>query len=123
MNGNKISLDTNIILYLLSGDETLSGFLQQKQVYVSVLTELELIGYPDITIEERQQITNFLKDCTIIEINDDIKSIYVELRIRYKIKLGDAVTAATSMYLDLPFITADKGFNKITELQLTLYNR
>jgi PIN domain nuclease of toxin-antitoxin system len=35
--------------------------------------------------------------------------------------LGDAAAAATAIYLDLPFISADKGFNKITELQFTLY--
>jgi len=74
---------TLMILYLLSGDDTLSGFLHEKQVYISFITELELIGYPDITGKEQKQITNFLKDCAIIEINDDIKSIYVELRRKY----------------------------------------
>ena len=45
-------MDTNIVLYLLSGDKTLANFLQDKQGYVSVITELELIGYPDITTRE-----------------------------------------------------------------------
>lgn len=52
MSGNKIALDTNIILYLLAGDETVSTFLQDKEAFVSVVTELELIGYPDITAKE-----------------------------------------------------------------------
>jgi len=38
------------------------------------------------------------------------------------LKLGDAVVAATAIYLDLPFMSADKAFNKVTELQLALYN-
>jgi predicted nucleic acid-binding protein len=37
-------------------------------------------------------------------------------------KLGDAVTTATAIYLDLPLITANKDFSKILELQLTQYN-
>lgn len=44
MNGNKLFLDTNVILYLLGGDETLAIFLDKKQLYISVITELELLG-------------------------------------------------------------------------------
>ncbi|MEJ7680947.1 MAG: type II toxin-antitoxin system VapC family toxin [Segetibacter sp.] len=86
-------------MYLLAGDETLAVFLQDKQGYVSVITELELIGYPAITVEEQQQIKSFLNDCTIIEINDEIKSIYINIRKQYRLKLGDAVVAATAIYL------------------------
>ena len=39
MSGNRMVLDTNIILYLFAGDKTLSEFLQDKQGYVSVITE------------------------------------------------------------------------------------
>lgn len=121
MNGNKIVLDTNIILYLLSGDKTLSEFLQDKEGYVSVVTELELIGFPDITAKELKQVKSFLDDCIVIEITEEIKSIYSMLRKQYRLKLGDAMAAATAIYLDLPFMSADRAFTKITELQLTSY--
>ena len=121
MSGNKIVLDTNIILYLLAGDETLSSFLQDKEGYVSVITELELIGFPDISSKELKQVKSFLGNCTIIEINEEIKSIYSILRKQYRLKLGDACAASTAIYLDLPFMSADKIFNKISELQLTSY--
>lgn len=123
MNGSRLVLDANIILYLLSGDKTIADFLQDKQVYLSVVTELELIGYPEITDAESGEINNFLEDCTVIEINDEIKTIYSRLRKQYRLKLGDAVAAATALYFDLPFITADKAFGKVSELQLMLYNR
>jgi predicted nucleic acid-binding protein len=121
MSGNSIALDTNIILYLLSGDETLSEFLQDKKGYVSVITELELIGYQQITVKEQLQINSFLLDCTVIDINEEIKTIYVQLRKKYKLKLGDAIAAATAIYLDVPFISADADFTKVTELQFTRY--
>jgi hypothetical protein len=38
MNGNKIFVDTNIILYLLSGDKTLAELLDRKQLYISFIT-------------------------------------------------------------------------------------
>ncbi len=119
----EIVLDTNIVLYLLSGDETISGFLQGREAYVSVITELELIGYPDISAKELVRIKEFLKNCTVIEINEDIKTLYTHIRKQYRLKLGDAAAAATAIYLDLPFMSADKGFNKVKELQFTLYSR
>ncbi len=63
-----------------------------------------------------------MEDCIIININDDIKNIYTALRRKYKLKLGDAIVAATAMHLELPLITADKKFNQITELDIMLYN-
>jgi len=122
MSGNRIVLDTNIVLYLLSGDKTLSTFLQDKQAYISVIAELELIGFPDISVKELKQIRGFLDDCTIIDINEEIKHLYSLLRKQYRLKLGDAMAAATAIYLDLPFMSADKGCNRIAELQLTTYN-
>ena len=49
MNGNKLFIDTNIILYLLNGDITLAEILNNKQIYISVITELELFSFRNIT--------------------------------------------------------------------------
>ncbi len=42
MNGNKLLLDTNTVLYVLAGDETLASFLNGKELYLSIISELEL---------------------------------------------------------------------------------
>lgn len=121
MSGNKVLLDTNIILYLLSGDTTISDFLDNKEGYLSIITELELIGYSEISEAELNEIKNFLDDCTILNINDEIKNIYTDIRRKYRMKLGDAIIAATAVSYELPLITADKQFNQISELNITLY--
>jgi predicted nucleic acid-binding protein len=51
MNGNKLLLDTNAILYVLGADETLAAFLNGKELYVSIITELELLSYKRITTQ------------------------------------------------------------------------
>ena len=122
MNGSKLVLDTNIVLYLLSGDKTIEEFLEGKEGYVSIITELELLGYPEISAKELNKITAFLEDCVVVDINDEIKKIYSSLRRNYKLKLGDTIVAATAIYLEFPLITADKKFSQITELNITLYN-
>ena len=45
----------------------------------------------------------------------------IKLRRKYKIKLPDSFIAATSEYFNLPIITADKGFNKIEDLNILFY--
>ena len=121
MSGNKKVLDTNIVLYLLAGDNTIADFLQGVEAYVSVVTELELIGYPDINSKELKSIKSFLEDCTIVGISEPIKEIYIDLRKKYRLKMGDDVAAATAIYLGLPFISADKDFTKVTELNFAFY--
>lgn len=121
MTGNRLVLDTNIVLYLLNGDPTLTEFLEEKEGYVSVITELELIGYPAMEAAEQAQVKGFLAGCSIIDINEEIKTLYADLRKRYRLKLGDAMAAATAIYLDLPFMSADKAFSKVVELQMMLY--
>ncbi len=73
MSGSSIFLDTNIVLYLLSGDVTIAELLNKKTLFVSFVIELELLGYKDISPEEAKRIENFLNDVTIIDINSDIK--------------------------------------------------
>ncbi len=123
MSGNSIFLDTNIVLYLLSGDETIADFLNDKTVFLSFITELELLGYKEISAEELSKVESLLADSTIIDINSEIKKIVIELRKSNKIKLPDAIIAATSHYLNIPFMTSDKDLTKLTELNILFYEK
>lgn len=123
MSGNKIFIDTNIAIYLLDGDTSLAEILNQKQLYLSFITQLELLGYKGLTVEHEQQIEYMLENCIIMDVNNRIKQKVIQLRRNYAIKLPDCIVAATAMYLDLPLITSDKGFNKVEELNLMLYEK
>jgi len=121
MNGNKLFLDTNIILYLLNGDETLAEFLNGKQLYISVITELELLAYKGITEQEEKVILDFISQCKIINITNVVKEETIRIRKAYNTKLPDSIIIATALYLDLPLITADIDFKKVDELILIHY--
>ncbi len=45
-----ILIDTNIALYLLGGDNRIAEVLEGQVVHVSFITELELLGYPNISM-------------------------------------------------------------------------
>ncbi|MCK5168665.1 MAG: type II toxin-antitoxin system VapC family toxin [Bacteroidales bacterium] len=123
MNGNKLFIDTNIVLYLLSGDQTLAELLDEKQLHVSFITQLELLGFKDINAKERKLIENFLSECIIIDINNRIKSIVINIKQKRSVKLPDSIIMASAMYLDLPLLTSDADFKKVKELDLIYYER
>lgn len=121
MNGSEIVIDTNIALYLLTGDRTLAEMLQGKEVYVSSITQLELLGYPLITEREIEQVENFLSACRIIDLSDPIKDLTIRIKRSGDTKLPDAIIAACALFMRLPLITADRDFTKIDDLDLVLY--
>ena len=121
MNGNNLFLDTNIILYLLNGDETLAELLNNKQLYISVITELELLAYKGITAKEEKVIKEFVAQCKTITINNAVKQETIRIRKTYNTKLPDSIIIATALYLDFPLITSDIEFKKVEELTLIHY--
>jgi predicted nucleic acid-binding protein len=121
MSGKEILVDTNILLYLLGGSSTLEEFLQGKDVYLSFITELELIGFRNDTAKEETKINELLNDCSIIPLNNLIKEKYAEIRKKYKLKLADAIIAATALTFNFPLITSDKQFKTVKEFNLITY--
>lgn len=123
MNGNSILLDTNIVLYLLSGDKGLSNLLHNKKLYVSFVTQLELLGYQGISEKEKLEIHNFLEDCIIVDINNQIKQSVIKIRQSRKIKLPDSIILATSQYLGVPVISSDGDFRKLETAEVIFYEK
>lgn len=121
MNGNKLLVDTNIVLYFLKGNHEIEQFFAVSNIVVSFITELELQSLGTLSPENEHVIQNFLNYTLIIDINPDIKSNAVKIRREAKIKLPDAIIAATAVSMDLPLLTADKAFSKIGDPRIILY--
>ncbi|HMI66974.1 MAG TPA: type II toxin-antitoxin system VapC family toxin [Cyclobacteriaceae bacterium] len=123
MNGNRFLLDTNTVLYLLGGDQTLADFLFGRELHISVISEIELLGYGKLTAKERQTIKQFIEEAVVVELTAAVKHHAIEIREQHNTRLGDSIIAATARHTSLPFITADKGFNKVKGIDLVLYEK
>jgi len=124
MNGNSLLLDSNIVLYLLNGEATLIPLLEDKQLYLSFITQLELLSFPEISEKEINKIKSFIDECIIIEMSSTIKKYTIELRKKHQLKLPDAIIAASSLYINVPLVTADKDFKKISkDVDLVFYQK
>ena len=119
MNGNNFLLDTNTILYLLNGNNCVTPYLNGN-FYYSIITEMELLSFSELTDTDENNIKLLLSICENVNITAEIKNLTILLRKKYKIKLPDAIIAATAISNNLVLITADKGFSKIEELDLIL---
>jgi predicted nucleic acid-binding protein len=111
-------LDTNILLYLLGGrllDPIPSGPLS-----VSVMTEIELLSYPSLSPTEELQITNLLAKVQIIELSEPIKREAIRIRRSNRIKLPDAIIAASAITIGATLVSNDaslanvQGFSSIS---------
>ncbi|NNV53966.1 type II toxin-antitoxin system VapC family toxin [Limnovirga soli] len=123
MNGNSLLLDTNAVLYVLAGDETLAAFLNGKDLYLSIISELELLSYKKLTQKETKAITSFLKELKIEGISEEIKHITINIRKATSLKLPDCIIAATSKALSIPLVTSDKQLGAVEGLDVILYER
>ncbi len=120
MSGIDVVVDTNILIELAEGKKEIDRFLHNNRLFVSVVTEMELLSWPKLTESQHQFFKILLRDCEIVELIPEIRKIAVEIRKANKIKLPDAIIAATSIFLDAPLITFDSGFSKIKNLNLFL---
>lgn len=107
------------MIYLLEGRPEVEQFADFTFA-ISFVTEIELLGRKGISDVEKQVIQELIDSCFVFDLLPAIKSKAIDLKQNHKIKLPDALVAATAYYAGLPLLTADKGFAALPELDLLL---
>jgi predicted nucleic acid-binding protein len=117
-------LDTNSIIYYLKDEQSAVKvidkiFAQNSIVYISVITELELLSFSNLTTNELNKIEEFLQIVAIVPLDSRLARMAANLRRLYKIKTVDSIIAATSLYTGSTLVTRNiKDFQKIIGLKL-----
>ena len=120
MTADRLLVDTNALIHQLNGDKRVEELTQNATVHISFVTEIELLSYPGYTPTERAIVREQIREFIILDVNERTKAIAIELRAKYRLKLADAIIAATAAHLNIPLITQDKHFKKLKE-EITLY--
>jgi len=112
MSGKQYFLDTNAIVALLAGNQTLLELLNKADyVATSVICELEYLAFPDLAEEDKELFEEFRNKVHIADLcsgDARLKKIILRLRSEKKIKLPDAIIAASAMIQDSVLLTEDK---------------
>lgn len=99
-------IDTNIIIYYLEGEQAAISFLSthRGQLAISSITWMEVLSYP-FSEDEEQVVRAFLQEFRLIEISCPVMELSVEVRRTKKMKLPDAIIAASAVHYDLTLVT------------------
>lgn len=118
---NNFLVDTNIIILGLKGNVEIRNTLEDKNLFISVITEIELNSIPFNSKKDEALMANFISNCFVIELDFEIKRQTITIRKNTKTKLPDAIIAASAFVHKLPLLTADKGFTKIPDIDIFLF--
>lgn len=110
-------LDTNIVISLVNNE--LASTLPEGRYAVSVITELELLSFPKLGPDEEAIIRSFLSLADRVELTEDVKNKSIQLRKKYRLKLPDAIIAASAMAINATLVTNDSRLSATPELSVT----
>lgn len=101
-------LDSNIIIYANKpGYRALQLYLAARQpdLQASLISKIEVLGFPRITVADEQDLTAFMDAMAILPVDEAIITEAIRLRQQRKRSLGDSIIAATAFLYDLPVLT------------------
>ena len=106
MSGNRLLLDTNILIYLSKQELKLEDFASEEDVlYISVITLMEAKGYTFGSKKEEILIDTLCENLIKTDLTNDIIETVIRLRKTNKFKLPDAIILATAIENNLKLIT------------------
>ena len=117
MNGIDFLADTNFLIFTSQKNPIVESFLDFN-IAISFISEMELLGVFSISKIQKSSMQNIINECFVIEMSLNIKQKSILLKQKYKLKLPDAIIAATAIEYNVPFISADADFKNIKELNL-----
>lgn len=118
MSGTKYLLDTNFILGLLKSESQVLAEYASRRILAgecsySAITRMELLGFHRITQEEEVLIKQKLEHFSYLPLNKEIEDRVIALRQSRKIKLPDAMIAATALNFGIELLTLDQHLLEI----------
>ncbi len=123
--GIKYLWDTNTIIYFLqkqfpaSAEQFVDNTLKHSPPTISAITEIELLCWKTDIEKDLEVLYKFIDEAIVFELEKSIKLKTADIRKTHKIKLPDAIIAATALVHDLTLITRNtKDFITIDRLQV-----
>lgn len=119
--GKRCLIDSNVIIDFCNGKLSESGrsYLEGVDPEISIITNIELFATKNISGQERALLEKFVGITVIHPVTVDLVKATIDIRQDYKLKLPDAIIAATAIVFDLVLLTRNiSDFVKINGLQL-----
>lgn len=123
--GIKYLWDTNTAIYYLQqqfppgAEKFMDDLLKDEQPVISAITEIELLCWKTATEKDLEVLHNFINDALVIELEQPIKLKTADIRKLHRIKLPDAIIAATALVYDLTLLSRNvSDFGNISGIKI-----
>jgi toxin FitB len=113
-------IDSNIIIYASKpGYDFLHPLLAEPDVAVSIITQVETLGYHELTADEKLCLAEFFANVERLTVSEAVATQAIALRQTRRTKLGDSLIAATALAHGATLVTRNTDdFKWITGLTL-----
>lgn len=113
-------LDSNIFIYAASGaHDYLHALLEDEQNNCSVITCIEVLGFPRLKSDEKDFYEEAFESLTVLPLSEEVKNKAIEIRQQVKVSLGDSIIAATALCWQATLYTRNvEDFKKIAGLSV-----
>ena len=119
MNG-KFLLDTNAVIALLAGHAPLTTLLQSATwVGITVITELEFLSFSNLSERDKLLFEQFKSRIEVINLetnNTALIQAICQIRQAHRLKLPDAVIAATAKHCEATLLSNDAIFTRLKDM-------
>jgi predicted nucleic acid-binding protein len=123
--GIKYIWDTNTVIYYLqqqfppSAEKFMDNIAKEARPVISAITEIELLCWKTATENDLEVLRSFISESLVIELEQPIKYKTADIRRKHRIKLPDAIIAATALVYELSLVSRNKSdFKDINGLKL-----
>jgi predicted nucleic acid-binding protein len=117
--GKRYLIDTNAVIDFCNGKMPENGrnLLLGINPEISIVTNIELFATKNISSQEYELLERFVVFSTVHDVNKSLIDKTINIRQNYKIKLPDALIAATALVNSLTLISRNtKDFEGIEGL-------
>lgn len=79
MSGNSIVADTSLLVNFFNGVELAKKAMQERHIWLSCITEIELLSFHGLTEDEEVLIRSFLDESNVIDLLMPIRELAISL--------------------------------------------
>ena len=122
MSGDRYLLDTNAIIALLSGNQTLVDLTASATwLGISIISQLEFLAFENLSSADQDLFEMFLQRVEVVDLSQQNIALLdkvIELRKTSRLKLPDAIIAASALLNSASLVTADKAIKRVGDLSI-----